>query len=123
MTKLHFWSDGDPSCGIGRNETVIELELDGYDAEETAGNIAHAKEVLSKALAEIWDNGTVHVMTSDEQNRFVTMQAAGIAQDIQRADEDLAMICHQASKDFPPLVVAGTQDLSTLESLYSKDKK
>lgn len=66
MTKLHFWTDGDPSCGIGRNETVIELDLDGYDAEETADNIAHAKEVLSKALNEIWDNGTVHVMTEAE---------------------------------------------------------
>lgn len=65
-TKLHFWDDGDPSCGIGRNETVIELALDGYSAVETADNIAHAKEVLTKALAEIWDNGAVHVMTGEE---------------------------------------------------------
>lgn len=123
MTKLYFWSDGDPSCGIARSETEIELELDGYNAEETADNIAHAKEVLSKALAEIWDNGTVHVMTSEEVNRFVTMQAAGVAQGIQRADQDLAKICDPASKDFPPQVVAVTQDLSSLESLYASDKK
>lgn len=123
MTKLHFWDDGDPSCGIGRNETVIELALDGYNAEETADNISHAKEVLSKALAEIWDNGTVHVMSSEEVNRFITMQKAGLAQGIQRADEDLAMICDQASKNFPPQVVAATQDLSSLESLYASDKK
>ncbi|NHR04408.1 hypothetical protein HA052_04285 [Chromobacterium haemolyticum] len=84
-TKLHFWDDGDPSTGIGRNETVIELALDGYNADETADNIVHAKDVLAKALAEIWDNGTVHVMTSEEANRFVTMQAAGAAQGIQRA--------------------------------------
>lgn len=65
-TRLHFWDDGDPTTGIGRNETVIELALDGYNAEETADKIAHAKDVLTKALVEIWDNGTVHVMTGAE---------------------------------------------------------
>ncbi|OWY38871.1 hypothetical protein CEK28_10610 [Xenophilus sp. AP218F] len=122
MTKLHFWSDGDPTCGIARSETEIELELDGYNAEETADNIAHAKEVLSKALAEIWDNSTVHVMTSDELNRLITMQAAGVAQGIQNADEDLAMIVNQARKNFPPQVVAVKQELGALEAEYSRDK-
>lgn len=95
-TKLHFWSDGDPFCGIARREAVIELELDGCNAEETVSNIAHAKEVLSKALAEIWDNDSVHVMASDELNRFVTTQPAGVTQGIQKAEEDLAMIFNQA---------------------------
>lgn len=71
-TKLHFWDDGDLSSGIGRNQAVIELELDGHSTEETADNIAHAKEVLSQALNEIWDNGRVHVLTEAELNAPVT---------------------------------------------------
>lgn len=65
-TKLHFWDAGDHSVGINSNQVVIELELAGSDAKETAENIAHAKEVLSKALGEIWDNGKVLCMTEEE---------------------------------------------------------
>lgn len=65
-TKLHFWDVGDPSVGIGSNQVEIVLELEGYDADETAENIAHAKDVLSEALWQIWDNGTVHCMTEEE---------------------------------------------------------
>lgn len=65
-TKLHFWDTGDHSVGINSNQAEIELELEGSDAQETAENIAHAKEVLSKALGEIWGNGKVHCMTEEE---------------------------------------------------------
>lgn len=67
-TKLHFWDFGDRSAGIGSNQAEITLDLDGSCAEETADNIAHAKEVLSKALGEIWDNGRVHCMTDAEMH-------------------------------------------------------
>lgn len=65
-TKLHFWDAGDHSVGINSNQVVIELELEGSNAQETTENIAHAKEVLSKALGEIWDNGKVQCMTEEE---------------------------------------------------------
>ncbi len=65
-TKLHFWNDGDASVGIGRNDAVVELNLDGYNEAETADNLALAKEVLSKAFVEIWDNDKAHVSVSKE---------------------------------------------------------
>lgn len=65
-TKLHFWDAGDHSVGIKSNQAVIELDLEGSDALETAEHIAHAKEVLSKALREIWDNGKVQCITEEE---------------------------------------------------------
>lgn len=67
-TTLHFWDTGDASVGIGYNQAEISLDLDGASSEETQDNIAHAKEVLAKALQAIWDNGRVSCMTGEEIN-------------------------------------------------------
>jgi hypothetical protein len=64
--KLHFWTDGDRSTGIAGDKVTIDLNLEGHTDAETGDNVAHAKEVLSKALADIWDNGTVHASTNED---------------------------------------------------------
>ena len=74
-TKLHFWDVGDRSAGIGSNQAEIVLELDGSSTEETTENIDHAKQVLCKALGEIWDNGRVHCMTEEELHAGEEAQA------------------------------------------------
>lgn len=70
---LYISDAGDHSVGIPSNKAEITLELDGSTQDETAENIQYAKEVLSEAMAKIWDSGSVSVMTSHE------LQAMNIA--------------------------------------------
>lgn len=66
--RIDFWTDGDPAFGIAKNQTTIELELDGIDDDETTFFIARAMDELKSALGRIWENQIVHAKVDRENN-------------------------------------------------------
>lgn len=64
--KFIIQSSGDPSVGINGGHAEVTMELDESDREY----IAFVKSTLMDAFADVWDDRTARVYTSEELAEF-----------------------------------------------------